>query len=136
MFDLGRWGSGRRLGAVGRWILATATLAGVTAAAPKPPMITVGKALTNRPKSCGNRRAWPNWSGAGGVGAASSLRTSLAPFAPAQGLFQHQFAATQLSDDGVRVNFEAVGGVKQTFAIGGRVVDLMYDAEENDEGSK
>jgi hypothetical protein len=91
---------------------------------------------TNRLKSCGNRRAWPNWSGAGGVGAASSLRTSLAPFAPAQGLFQHQFAATQLSDDGVRVNFEAVGGVKQTFAIRGHVVDLNYDAEENDEGSK
>jgi hypothetical protein len=84
----------------------------------------------------GNRRAWPNWSGAGGVGAASSLRTSLAPFAPAQGLFQHQFAATQFSDDGVRVNFEAVGGVKQTFALRGHVVDLMYDAEENDEGSK
>jgi hypothetical protein len=135
MFDLGRRGSGRRLGAVGRWILATATLAGVAAAAPKPPMITVGKALTNRPKSCANR-VWPNWSGAGGVGAASSLRTSLAPFAPAQGLFQHQFTATQLSDDGVRVNFEVVGGVKQTFAIRGHVVDLMYDAEENDEGSK
>jgi len=78
----------------------------------------------------------PNWSRAGGVGAASSLRTSLRATPPAQGLFQHQLAATKLSDDGVRVNFEVVGGVKQTFAIRGHVVELMYDAEENDEGSK
>jgi len=55
---------------------------------------------------------------------------------PPRGLFQHQFAATQLSDDSVRVNFEGFGGVKQTFAIRGHVVELMYDAEENDEGSK
>lgn len=36
----------------------------------------------------------------------------------------------------VRVSFEAAGGVKQTFAIRGHVVDLMSEAEENDEGSK
>jgi hypothetical protein len=36
----------------------------------------------------------------------------------------------------VRVSFEAVGGVKQTFPIRGQVVDLINDAEENDEGSK
>ena len=36
----------------------------------------------------------------------------------------------------VRVSFEAAGGAKQTFAIRGHVVDLMNDAEENDEGSK
>jgi len=36
----------------------------------------------------------------------------------------------------VRVSLEAVGGVKQTFAIRGQVVDLINDAEENDEGSK
>jgi hypothetical protein len=36
----------------------------------------------------------------------------------------------------VRVSFEAAGGVKQTFAVRGHVVDLATDAEENDEGSK
>ena len=35
-----------------------------------------------------------------------------------------------------RLSFESVGGVKQTFAIRGYDVDLMNDAEENDEGSK
>ena len=68
--------------------------------------------------------------------AASSLRTSLAPFAPAHGRFQHQFAATAFSDNGVRVSFKADGGAKQTFAIRGHLVDLMHEAEENDEGSK
>jgi hypothetical protein len=36
----------------------------------------------------------------------------------------------------VRVSFEAAGAVKQTFAVRGHIVDLMNDAEENDEGSK
>jgi hypothetical protein len=119
--------------------LATATLAGVAAAAPKPPIITLSKALTNpfnglREPTAGER--CQTGVGQAESGAASSLRTSLAPFAPAHGLVQHQFAAAKLSDDGVRVNFEAVGGVKPTFAIRGHVVDLMNDAEENDEGSK
>ena len=69
-------------------------------------------------------------------GAASSRCTSLAPFVPTQGLFQQQFAATKLNDDGVGVSFEAVGGMIQTFLIRGHVVDLLNDAEENDEGSK
>ena len=91
MFDLGRWGTedDRRsasLGAVGRWILATATLAGVAAAAPKPPIITVGRALTvQRVAGTDGWRALPNWSGAGGVGAASSLRTSLRAIRPRPG---------------------------------------------------
>ena len=74
MFDLGRWVSedDRRsasLGAVGRWILATATLAGVAAAAPKPHIITFGKALTVQWfAGTEGGRALPNWSGAGGVG--------------------------------------------------------------------
>jgi len=118
-------------------ILATTTLAGVAAAAPEAPMITVDRALTvQRVAGTDGWRALPDWSGAGGVGAASSLGTSLRAIPPAQGLFQHQLAATELSDDGVGVDFEVVGGVKQTFAIRGHVVDLMYDAEENDEGSK
>lgn len=36
----------------------------------------------------------------------------------------------------VRVSFEAADGAKQTFAVRGHVVDLVNDAEENDEGSK
>ncbi|HET6181112.1 MAG TPA: hypothetical protein VFE61_29610 [Candidatus Sulfotelmatobacter sp.] len=36
----------------------------------------------------------------------------------------------------VRVSFEAVGAAKQTFAIRGHVVDLVNDAEEEDEGTK
>jgi len=35
-----------------------------------------------------------------------------------------------------RVTFQQPGGVKQTFAIRGHVVDLMSDAEEEEEGSK
>ena len=35
-----------------------------------------------------------------------------------------------------RVSFEPVGGAKQTFAIRGHVVDLVNDAEEEEEGSK
>jgi hypothetical protein len=58
------------------------------------------------------------------------------PHSPAHGLFQSQFAATAFSDNGVRVSFKADGGVKQTFAIRGHLVDLMNDAEENDEGSE
>jgi hypothetical protein len=108
----------------------------VAAAAPKPHTITCGKQPSDalREPTAGER--CQTGVGQAESGAAWSLRTSLAPFAPAHGLFQHQFAATKLSDDGVRVNFEAVGGVKQTFAIRGHVVDLMNDAEENDEGSK
>ena len=34
----------------------------------------------------------------------------------------------------VRVSFETVGGSKQTFAIRGHVVDLVNDAEEEEEG--
>ena len=36
----------------------------------------------------------------------------------------------------VRVSFEPAGGAKQTFAIRGHVVDVVNDAEEEDEGSK
>lgn len=36
----------------------------------------------------------------------------------------------------VLVSFEPPGGVKQTFAIRGHVVDLVNDAEEEEEGSK
>ena len=36
----------------------------------------------------------------------------------------------------VRVSFEAAGGAKQTFSIRGHVVDLVNDAEEEDEGSQ
>ncbi|HTW56837.1 MAG TPA: hypothetical protein VMD99_01765 [Terriglobales bacterium] len=36
----------------------------------------------------------------------------------------------------VRVSFEAAGSAKQTFAIRGHVVDLVNDAEEDEEGSK
>jgi hypothetical protein len=36
----------------------------------------------------------------------------------------------------VRVSFEAAGAAKQTFAIRGHVVDLVNDAEEEEEGSK
>ncbi len=36
----------------------------------------------------------------------------------------------------VRVSFEPTGGVKQTFAIHGHGVDLVSDAEEEEEGSK
>lgn len=36
----------------------------------------------------------------------------------------------------VRVSFEPAGGVKQTFAIRGHVVDLVNDAEEDEEGTK
>jgi hypothetical protein len=36
----------------------------------------------------------------------------------------------------MRVSFEPVGVAKQTFAIRGHVVDLVNDAEEEDEGSK
>jgi hypothetical protein len=36
----------------------------------------------------------------------------------------------------VRVSFEPVGAVKQTFAIRGHVVDLINDAEEEAEGSR
>jgi hypothetical protein len=138
MSDLGRWGGGRRWTQRPSGCCRTMEIGyGHTRRSGRggtedPPYCRQG---TNRSKSCGNRRALPNWGGAGGIGAASSLRTSL-PLAPAQGLLQHQFAATRLSDDGVRVNFEAVSGVKQTFAIRGHVVDLMHDAEENDEGSK
>ncbi len=35
-----------------------------------------------------------------------------------------------------RVSFETAGGAKQTFAIRGHVVDLVNDAEEEEEGSK
>jgi hypothetical protein len=35
-----------------------------------------------------------------------------------------------------RVSFEPAGGAKQTFAIRGHVVDLVNDAEEEEEGSK
>ncbi len=35
-----------------------------------------------------------------------------------------------------RVSFEAAGGAKQTFAIRGHVVDLVNDAEDEEEGSK
>jgi hypothetical protein len=35
-----------------------------------------------------------------------------------------------------RVSFQTAGGAKQTFAIRGHVVDLVNDAEEEDEGSK
>jgi len=87
---------------------------------------------------CGNRRlasdTKPEW-GRRSPEAASSLRTSLAPFAPAHGRFQHQFAATAFSDNGVRVNFKADGGGKRTFARR-HLVDLMHEAEENGEGSK
>ena len=36
----------------------------------------------------------------------------------------------------VRVSFEAAGGMKQTFAIRGHVVDLVNDAEEDEDGSR
>jgi hypothetical protein len=36
----------------------------------------------------------------------------------------------------VRVSFEAAGSAKQTFAIRGHVVDLVNDAEEEEEGSR
>jgi hypothetical protein len=36
----------------------------------------------------------------------------------------------------MRVSFEPSGGVKQTFAIRGHVVDVANDAEDEDEGSK
>jgi hypothetical protein len=36
----------------------------------------------------------------------------------------------------VRVSFEPAGGVRQTFAIRGHVVDLVNDAEEDEEGEK
>ena len=36
----------------------------------------------------------------------------------------------------VRVSFEPAGGAKQTFAIRGHVVDLVSDAEEDEEGSR
>lgn len=36
----------------------------------------------------------------------------------------------------VRVSFEASGGARQTFAIRGHVVDVVNDAEEEEEGSK
>jgi hypothetical protein len=36
----------------------------------------------------------------------------------------------------VRVSFEPAGGAKQTFAVRGHVVDLVNDAEEEEEGSK
>jgi len=35
-----------------------------------------------------------------------------------------------------RVSFQTAGGAKQTFAIRGHVVDLVNDAEEEDEGTK
>ena len=86
---------------------------------------------------CGNRRRASDTKP--GVGqaesaAASSLDMSL-PHSLAHGMFQSQFAATAFSDNGVRVNFKADGGGKRTFARR-HVVDLMDDAEENDEGSK
>jgi len=36
----------------------------------------------------------------------------------------------------VRVSFEPTGGAKQTFAIRGHAVDLVNDAEEEEEGTK
>ena len=36
----------------------------------------------------------------------------------------------------IRVSFEPAGGARQTFAIRGHVVDLVNDAEEEEEGSK
>jgi len=36
----------------------------------------------------------------------------------------------------VRVSFEPAGGAKQTYAIRGHVVDVVNDAEEEEEGSK
>ncbi|MFZ0806324.1 MAG: hypothetical protein WAN03_09085 [Candidatus Sulfotelmatobacter sp.] len=36
----------------------------------------------------------------------------------------------------IRVSFEAAGAAKQTFAIRGHVVDVVNDAEEDEEGSK
>jgi hypothetical protein len=36
----------------------------------------------------------------------------------------------------VRVSFEPGGSAKQTFAIRGHVVDLVNDAEEDEEGSR
>jgi len=36
----------------------------------------------------------------------------------------------------VRVSFEPAGGAKETFAIRGHVVDVVNDAEEEDEGSR
>jgi hypothetical protein len=36
----------------------------------------------------------------------------------------------------VRVSFEPAGGVRQTFAIRGHVVDLVNDADEEEEGEK
>ena len=36
----------------------------------------------------------------------------------------------------MRVTFEPAGAAKQTFAIRGHVVDLVNDAEEEEEGSK
>ena len=36
----------------------------------------------------------------------------------------------------VRVSFEATGNAKETFAIRGHVVDVVNDAEEDEEGSK
>ena len=36
----------------------------------------------------------------------------------------------------VRVSFETAAGARQTFAIRGHVVDLVNDAEEDEEGSK
>jgi hypothetical protein len=38
--------------------------------------------------------------------------------------------------DPVRLSFEPAGGAKQTFAIRGHVVDVVNDAEEEDEGSR
>jgi hypothetical protein len=36
----------------------------------------------------------------------------------------------------VRVSFEAAGGARQTFAIRGHVVDVVNDAEEEEEESR
>ncbi len=36
----------------------------------------------------------------------------------------------------VRVSFEATGNAKETFAIRGHVVDVVNDAEKDEEGSK
>lgn|GEM_PF-3149022 len=46
-------------------------------------------------------RALPNWSGAGGVGSGIVAEYVARAIRPVHGLFQHQFAATTLSDDGV-----------------------------------
>jgi hypothetical protein len=67
--------------------------------------------------------------------AAASLGYVAPAIRPAHGLFQPHFAATTFSHNGVRVSFEAVGGVKRILARR-YVVDLMKQAEEIDEGSK